>query len=261
MSLPDAPLHGQRVLVTRPAGQARSLVESLSRHGAEVVAFPTIAFAPPTDWSALDDALDRLADYHWVIFTSVNGVRFFCQRLDARGIAPSALAHARLAAIGPATAREIERLGLAVALVPDEYIAEAVADGLGDVFGQRILLPRAAEAREALAVILRDRGATVDEIATYYTLPAHPSAASVANLERGIDIATFTSSSTVRNYFALLGEDVARRTLAEALVACIGPITASTARDYGLTVGVVAEQYTADGLVAAILRARGAPVA
>ncbi|MFN8497137.1 MAG: uroporphyrinogen-III synthase [Anaerolineae bacterium] len=251
----DYPLLNRRVLVTRPVAQSGAFIAALERLGAHVIPFPTIEIAPPPSWERLDAAIRRLDSYDWVIFTSVNGVRFFRERLQATGQPPDSLTLRRVAAIGPATARAIEALGVAVDIIPDEYVAEAVAEALGDVAGQRILLPRAAEAREVLTVTLRERGAVVDEIAAYHTLPGRPAPESLTELDAGIDIATFTSSSTVRNFFALLGEAKARDVLRGALVACIGPITARTAADLGAAVGVVAEVYTTEGLIDAIVQA------
>ncbi len=255
--MPDnQPLLTRRILVTRPAAQAQEFIAELRRLGAHVIAFPTIEIAPPPTWAPLDDAIGRLDTYDWVIFTSVNGVRFFRDRVAALGLPPDALAGRRVAAIGPATARAIEALGAQVDIIPDEYVAEAVAEALGDVGGQRILLPRAAEAREVLTVMLRERGAVVDEIAAYRTLPGRPTPESLAELDGGIDAATFTSSSTVRNFFALLGEAKARQVLGGALIACIGPITARTAAEYGLTALLVAQVYTTEGLIDAIVQAQ-----
>ncbi len=252
----DSPLLNRRILVTRPAAQAGPFIAELRRLGAHVIAFPTIEIAPPPTWEPLDAAIRRLDGYDWVIFTSVNGVRFFRDRLAALGQPPDALARRRVAAIGPATARAIQALGAQVDIIPDEYVAEAVVEALGNVAGKRILLPRAAEAREVLAVTLRERGATVDEIAAYHTLPGQPAPDSLTELDAGIDVATFTSSSTVRNFFALLGSAKARKVLASALIACIGPITAQTAVEYGLPSPLVAQVYTTAGLIDAIVQAQ-----
>ena len=255
MSTPEArSLAGKRVLVTRAQDQAADLIAALEQRGAYPIHVPTIELVPPASWDAVSQALARREQYAWVVFTSANGIRFFDAYARSVGQSAAVLADRRIAAIGPATARAVEALGLRVAAVPDEFIAEAVADTLGNVQGQRILLLRAAQARAALAVILRARGATVDEIAVYDTAVGRPAPEAVAEARRGVDIATFTSSSTVRNFFALLDAD-ARSILDGALIACIGPITAQTAREYGLTPAVIAERYTLDGLVAALSRA------
>jgi uroporphyrinogen III methyltransferase / synthase len=240
-------LAGKRILVTRPRAQADSLCERLATLGAQPILFPTIEIAPPEDYGPLDQALASLAEYDWVILTSVNGVAAFWSRLQAVGAAlpPSV----RLAAIGPATAQALEEQGVRAEFVPDEYIAESIVAGLGDVQGQRVLLPRADIARRALGDDLAARGAIVTEVVAYRTLPAAPDPAGLAELRRGVDVIIFTSSSTVRNFVALVGS--ASHSLT-AVVACIGPITAATAHDAGLPVNVVAQEYTTEGVVAAL---------
>ncbi len=243
------PLSGKRILVTRPQAQAADLCDKLTAQGATPITFPTIEVAPLTDFTELDRAILHITQYHWIIFTSVNGVKAFWSRLNLAGASlPPAQ---QIAAIGPATARALLAQGVTAALIPDEFVAEAIVEGLGVVQGQRILLPRADIAREALAVELRQRGATVDEIAAYRTLPARPDAAGLLELQRGVDVITFTSSSTVRNFVSLIGGDSIPP---QTLIACIGPITGNTARELGLRVDVQATDYTMDGLVAALVK-------
>jgi uroporphyrinogen-III synthase len=216
------------------------------------IVFPTIKIAPLEDASLLDEAIRHLDQYHWIIFTSVNGVKAFWDRLDVvgAGLAPARFGHTQhIAAIGPATAQVLAAHGVTVTLIPDKYIAEAIVENIGNVQGQRILLPRADIAREALAIELQKRGALVDEIAAYRTLPAVPDPVGLAELQRDIDVITFTSSSTVRNFIALVGRDSFPPS---TLIACIGPITASTARELGLRVDIMASEYTMTGLVAAL---------
>jgi uroporphyrinogen III methyltransferase/synthase len=251
----DRPLFGQRVLVTRTRPQASALAAWLRSLGAEALELPTIRIAPPDDWGPLDRAIAGLAGYDWIVFTSVNGVGYFWQRLNAAGLDARALHGRRLAAIGPATAAALQTHGLRADHVPDEYVAEAVAAGLGDVHGQRILLPRADIARPALADLLREAGATVDETTAYRTQQPETEPEELGDLLARVTVATFTSSSTVRNLAAMAREaglDLAE-TLAQATVACIGPITAATAGELGLSVDVVAEEYTMDGLVEALV--------
>jgi uroporphyrinogen-III synthase len=242
------PLDAKRILVTRQRAQAAEMCDQLAALGAVPIAFPTIEIAPLADPAQLDQAIRHLAQYQWIIFTSVNGVKAFWDRLEivGAGFAPDL----RVAAIGPATARALHAHGVTVTLIPDEYVAEAIAAGIGAVTGQRILLPRADLAREALAVELRGRGAIVDEIAAYRTLPAASDPLALADFKRGVDVITFTSSSTVRNFIALVGQAAI---LPHTLIACIGPITANTARELGLTVDVVATEYTMAGLVSALV--------
>lgn len=251
MTAAAGPLAGKRVLVTRPRAQAHDLVSRLAAAGAAPVVFPTIEIAPAAS-GPLDQAVAELPQYQWVIFTSVNGVSAFWDRLQAAGEDSGRFSGIRVAAIGPATARALEKRGVQAQFIPEEYVAERILDGVGDVSGQRVLLPRADIAREALAVELERRGARVNEIAAYHTLPAQPDAAGLAGLRQGVDAATFTSSSTVRNFFQLLGNQ-AYSLLGNALVACIGPITATTAREMDLAVGLVASEYTMEGLVRALI--------
>jgi uroporphyrinogen III methyltransferase/synthase len=248
------PLFGLRVLITRPREKAGQMAVRLSDLGAEPVIFPTIAIRPPEDWEPLDTAAGRLSTYDWVIFTSANGVRFFWSRLERTGKDARLFAGTRLAAIGPVTAEELASRGMRPDLVPGQYVAEAILDEIGAVDGRRILLPRADIARPLLADGLRAAGAEVDEIAAYRTLPATTEDAERIRdmLATGeIDVLTFTSSSTVRNFVAALEPlpDVPEGTV----VACIGPVTAQTAEESGLPVHVSASEHTIDGLLGALV--------
>lgn len=247
-------LAGKTVLVTRAREQAADLCDALSIHGARPVLFPTIEIRPPSDAGPLDHAIDRLEQYTWVLFTSVNGVAAFWSRFDQVGRAwPAAV---RLAAIGPATAAALRARGTQVHVMPAEYRAERLAESLPDITGGRVLLPRAERVREALAQALRARGADVDEVTAYRTLPTDPDQSALSALRSGVDVATFTSASTVTNFDLLLG-GAAAATLARSVVACIGPVTADAARDLGIRVDVQAGSYTIPGLVQAILEHYG----
>ncbi len=245
-------LSGKRILVTRPRAQAESLVDMLADLGAIAVVFPTIEISAPEDTRQLDQAIQALSQYQWVIFTSVNGVAAFWERLNALGKTINSFEGLQVAAIGPATALALQERGLQPDFVPQEYVAEAILPGLGEVHGRRILLPRADIARKALVTALNEQGAFPDEIAVYRTLPAQLDEDAVNELSQGVDVATFTSSSTVRNFFRLLGER-ALPLLGQAHIACIGPITAETARACGLHVDIIADEYTTQGLVNALL--------
>ncbi len=247
------PLFGLRVLITRPRGKAGQLAGRLSDLGAEPVIFPTIAIRPPGSWVPLDDAVAALSSYDWVVFTSTNGVRFFWERLVRAGGDARAFAGARLAAIGPVTAEQLGLHGLHADLVPDQYIAEAILDEIGDVSGQRVLLPRADIARPVLAEGLRAVGARVEEVPAYRTMPANVADGEDIRERMAageIDVLTFTSSSTVRNFAAAL--EPLPNLKAGTIVACIGPITAQTARECGLPVHVSAGEHTIDGLLNAL---------
>ena len=257
----NRPLWGRRVVVTRAREQASALSERLRELGAEPIEYPVIAFAPPEDLGPLDAAIAELDRYDWIIFTSTNGVRYFCERLAATGRAPSDLHSIRIGAIGPATAAAVRGAGLQPAFVPDEFVAEAVIAQIGDVAGHRILLPRADIAREALVGGLEAKGAAVDQVVAYRTVLGESRTDVVRLLrQRAIDAVTFTSSSTVKNFFTRLAESglpagEARALLAGVTIAAIGPITARTAREYGLQVEIEAEQYTIPGLVDALVQA------
>ena len=250
------PLRGRRIVITRRREQAGGLREALRRRGATVVELPTIALAPPRSWQPLDRALHRLADYDWLVFTSANGVDFFFSRLRKLGKDRRALKGTPVAAIGPATAAALRKRGVRVALVPNEYRAEGLLRALKMERwrGKRVLLARAERAREVLPRELRRRGARVDVVAAYRTvLPprSHEKAARIFGRRRP-DAITFTSSSTVRNFFALLGRRRARRALAGVAVVTIGPVTSRTARQLGLRVAVEARPYTIPALVRAM---------
>lgn len=253
-------LAGRRVVVTRPRddGRLRRLLEA---EGAVVLEFPAIRIVPPSNYGPLDEALRNLPAYDWVVFTSRNGVAATVDRMGALGMAPGALAGARLAVIGPGTAEALREHGLEAALAPEEFRAEALVAAFArrDLHAARVLMPRAAVARDVLPVGLRALGAAVDVVPAYRTEPAAPAPNVLEAVRAGrIDAVTFTSSSTVRYFLQLAGPD-ARGLLAGVCVACIGPVTAETARADGLRVGAVASTYTLAGLVDALRGALGAP--
>ena len=246
------PLWGKRILITRPAEGAQGFAQKLRDLGAEPLLLPAIALAPPEDWSPVDRALGQLDRYDWVIFTSANGVRFALERLRTLGYSLERMRQVKIAAIGPATARALQQHGLTVEFVPSKYVAEAIADGLGDVHGQRILLLRADIARQDLRERLRAKGARVEEVIIYHTRPAALEPERMQQLfQQGIDVVTFTSSSTVRALLSALGER--RNLLRGVTIACIGPITARAAEEAVLSVHVVAREHTTQGLITAIV--------
>lgn len=255
--LPDtrglSALRGKRVLVTRARAQASTLVTRLQELGALPVVFPVIHIVPPADnYAALDTALQQLATFDWAIFTSVNGVEHVWQRLTALALPTQTLHTMHLAAIGPATAEALTVRGLPPDVVPTQYVAEALLEAIPQPAGQRFLLARADLARDTLRVGLQAAGAEVVEVPAYSTVLEALSAETLAELEAGIDIITFTASSTVRNFVTQVGLSQAQRLVAQARVAAIGPITAATAQELGLRVDVVATEYTIDGLVQAL---------
>jgi len=249
----NKPLFGKKIIVTRSREQASVLTEKLEALGAEVIEFPVIKIVPPEDTSSIDMAIRILGAYKWIVFTSANGVEWFIRHLKRHGLDVRAMGGARLAAIGPATAAALERYGLKVDYMPSEYIAEAVArDFPGKIAHRRILIARAKDAREVLPEKLAEKGADVEVAAVYETVIEDSDAASIRDMLASgeIDTVTFTSSSTVKNFVSLIGD----AKLAESVtIACIGPVTAETATEHGLKPDVVADEYTIDGLVEAIL--------
>ena len=250
------PLFGRRIVVTRPPHQARAFATLLEDDGAEVVAVPTIATVPPADLAPVDRALARLGGYAWLVLTSQNGVEAFFERLRATGRDVRELAGVAIAAIGPQTRAAVEARGLRVALTPDVYRAEAVADALiaGGVAGRRVLLARAAGARAVLPERLAAAGAAVDDVPLYrIALPDDAARArAVLEAEARPDLITFTSSSTVTNFARLFPGRPLAEVLRGVAVGCIGPVTAATARDLGLEVDIEPAEYTIPAFAAAI---------
>jgi uroporphyrinogen-III synthase len=256
-------LSGVRIIVTRAQHQAGSFARLLRDRGAEVEEIPTIEIRPPADSSALDSALRRLSEYDWLILTSVNGVEALFRRAHEIAANFSRLKNIQICAIGPATRRAIERRKLAVAVVPQQYVAESVVDALrAEVRGKRVLLVRAKEARDVIPRELRQAGADVTVAAAYETVvPERARERLLARLTSGQnpDVITFTSSSTARHLVSLLGgADAARRQLARVTLASIGPVTSATLREAGLQPSIEATEYTMAGLVEALERWRGA---
>jgi len=248
------PLFGKRIVVTRPAGQSAGMTAALRDLGADVIELPAIEIIAPEDTQPIERAIRELSDYSWLIFTSANGVEGFCNALD-NSMWDWRDVRAQIAVIGPATRAAIEALHLKVDVMAEEFVAESLAESLSesDVAGKRVLLPRAAVARDTLPEDLRRKGADVDVVEAYRSVPPENLAARVAEVfgnSRRPDWITFTSSSTVSNIM----HAAPAGSLDGIKVATIGPVTSATARKLGLTVMVEASAYTSEGLVAAILR-------
>ena len=261
----NRPLFGKRVLVTRSRTQASRMCELLEDAGAIPVELPAIAIAPPEDFAPLDDAVSRLSSFGWIIFASVNAVDAVFERLDAQGRDARAFGSASVGAIGPATAAALERRGIRPDFTPSRSVSSAVLedsrfrgnDGKGweDV---SVLLPAADIGRDELADGLSGLGANVERVTAYRTVTP-PDAAQRARdaFADGIDIVTFTSSSTVRNLLSLLdtspsppeGGNTRGGTLSDSLISCIGPVTSGTARELGLRVDIEADEHTVEGLL------------
>lgn len=249
------PLFGKTVVVTRSREQASDMVAMLMSLGANVIQFPTISIEPMEDYGILDSAVDNIETFDWIIFTSVNGVKYFAERLHAKGKDSRALAKAKVAAIGPVTRKEVEKLGIVPDFVPETFVAESVAEGLCgfSVAGKNVLIPRALESREVLPEVLEKAGAKVT------VAPAYRTAKALADREElmralendGVDCITFASSSTVRNFMECVPADVLKKA-SSVRFASIGPITTKTLEEYGFKADIEPKDYTIPALLADI---------
>lgn len=255
-------LSGKRILVTRARHQTQSFRRQLAELGAWVVEVPTIAIRRTSDTAAVRAAIRLLPETGLLIFTSANAVDIFFDMLLEAGSDGRSLRSSRVCAIGPETARTLESHGIRPELVAGEYTAEGLADALRgwDLNGLRVLVPRAKVARDALPSLLAQRGARVEILPVYETVCPPGTGQALRRLfaGEGADVVTFTSSSTVYNFVRSLGEGLPPAA-ARALIACIGPVTADTARQLGLRVDIIAREYTTHGLATAIAEAFGAP--
>ncbi len=257
MTAGPAPLAGRTIVVTRARHQARELTSLLEAAGAEVLEFPVIKTVDPDDWSPTDEAIRNLEVYDWVVFTSANAVRCFFDRMAHNDADARQLAGCRVAAVGTSTAARLVDCGIQADYIPDEFRAEGLVEGFlerGVGQGTRVLVPRALEAREVLPDTLRTHGAIVDVAPVYRTVTGDGDSGALARMAVGeVDVVTFTSPSTVRNFLVLVADTPARGVFARAALASIGPVTSDAARVAGLEVAIEAEPYTAPGLVDAIV--------
>lgn len=263
MSAPAAspdplPLAGRRVLVTRARHQAGRLAEELRALGAEVLEVPAIEIAPPESYEPLDRALRNLSQYQWLIATSANAVAALRARMEVLGLSAKACSHLRIAAIGSATAQALLAMGLPPAITPPEYVAESLVEAIGgQTRGKHVLLARAAVARDVIPDALRAQGTRVDVVDAYRTVIPADSVTAIRTIfrsGRAPDAATFTSSSTVANFLALLRE-AGVETPASLRAVSIGPITSRTLREHGWEPAAEAEPHDLAGLVEAVVRA------
>ncbi|MRR16626.1 MAG: uroporphyrinogen-III C-methyltransferase [Deltaproteobacteria bacterium] len=249
------PLFGKGVVITRPERQADDLAGRLMAEGASPIAFPTIGIEPPDDWSELDQAIAALESFQWLIFTSANGVQFFFNRLREKGGDVRDLKGIKICCIGPATAKQISDRGLRVDLMPDEFIAEGILKSFAplDLRGMKILIPRAAKARDILPETLKKQGAAVEVVTAYQTVNSGRKKEELAEkIAAGdVDVVTFTSSSTVTNFIDIMGKDYALPP--HVRIACIGPVTAATAKKAGFKVDIQQDKYTMEGLVQSLV--------
>ncbi len=261
------PLLGKTVMVTRARAQSSEITSRLEALGAIVIHCPTIEAAPPSSWNALDEAIERLTDYHWLVFTSANGVEFFFRRLRERRTADGPQPSAQIiCAIGPATAQALKAEGANTNVVASESRAEgalaAIINYVGGperIRGLNFLIPRARVAREVLPDGLRKLGARVDAVEAYQTIKPDVEAESIFGLfkEQSIDAITFTSSSTVSNLAALVGLEDLSGLLANTVAVCIGPVTAETAEKHGVAKIVHPHEYNTEALVDSIVQSIG----
>ena len=249
-------LCGKKIIVTRAAEQAGEFSAKLAARGATVLECPTIRLVGPESWQLLDLAIRDLHGYDWVVLTSGNAVRFFFQRLDLLGLDARSLGNCRICAVGPKTADELRLFGIKPDLVPSDYKAEGVIDEFSrlDMHNSRILFPRADKARDIIPRELKRMGAHVDSPVAYRNIfPKRLPPETLFALEkRSVDCITFTSSSTVQNLAAMLGEEMMLDMLKGVVVASIGPITSKSCRDLGLKVDIEPESYTLDALTEAL---------
>jgi uroporphyrinogen III methyltransferase/synthase len=248
------PLFGRGIVVTRPEKQSGELASLLSEEGARVIHFPTIEIVPPKSFDDLDRALERIEDYDWIIFTSANGVRFFFDRLCVAGKDVRDLKGIKICTIGPATKAAIEKRGIPVDIVPEEFISEGVVAALKgqDMEGARVLLPRAEVARDVIPESLKKLGARIDVAVAYRTVSSGRDWKELEQLieEGKVEVITFTSPSTVNNFMTIMGEGL---NLPENIrIACIGPVTEKAAQKAGLRVDIVQGPYEITGLVSAM---------
>jgi uroporphyrinogen-III synthase len=242
-----------RVLVTRPSHKSADFASALRAIGAEAVFLPCIEIQPVADTTILDRALSRIDCYDWLVLTSVNAVNVVWERLVDLGVEASP-GDIRLAAVGPQTAASLRDHGLPPDFVPQEYLAEAVLPGLGDLSGRWVLLPTADIADDFLPSAIQAADGVAHVITAYHTLPAAPDPKGLAGLQEGVDVVTFTSGSTVRNFFTITsqaGMDP-HNLPGSPQIACIGPKTAAAALEAGFKVDIVPDEYTVNGLIAAI---------
>lgn len=252
------PLTGRRVVVTRAAEQAGKLAAALTAQGADVVALPTIAIRPPRSWRRLDRALQTLAAFDWLVFTSANAVEAFFDRLWSRGFDLRALADVRLGVVGPGTAEALQRWHLRADCMPRRLVAEALARALirHGVRGRRVLFPRAEQGRDALAESLTAAGAAVTRVDAYRSIPVRYRSRDAVQrlLDPPVAAITFASAQTARNFVAAVGTRVLPRLRGHVRVASIGPQTSAALRALGLPADVEASPSTIPALVRAVVR-------
>lgn len=251
----SGPLAGRTFLVATSEDRAPSLAGALRELGAKAVPFPTVRLVPPKDFGPLDQALRAWSSFDWVVFTSTHGVEAVVDRARVLGVNLRRF-HGRIAAVGPATRASLIAARLPVHVVPPEYLTDEIAAVLGDVRGERILLPRSSLARRSLADSLRIRGAEVVDVDAYDAIPTTPDGQALRRIPR-LDFVVFTSASSAENLASVLPRAVFERIRASAGAACIGPVTADAAKAMGFRVAAVAKDHTLSGLVETLAGGNG----
>ena len=253
----NSPLKNKRILITRPKDQARDFANLVKSRGAEPILFPTIRIVSPQDWKAVDKAVSKMERYNSVIFTSVNGAKRFLQRLKNKRGDCNSLRSLKICAIGPQTAAMIKQFRLRVDIIPKEFRAESLVDSLEKegIWGKHFLLPRAEKARNVISEEIKKRGGNIDVVAVYRTSKGEGDVKKIKKLfqNREIDVATFTSSSTVKNFVEMLSGNNIADLMKGCIVACIGPITVQTATTMGIRTDIQPDNYTIQGLVDSII--------
>lgn len=242
-----------RVLVTRPRQKASQFADALQEIGFEAIILPCIEIEPVSDTTILDRALSKLDCYGWVVFTSANAVDIVARRLTILSI-NTAKGKPRIAAVGPRTAASLQDHGLQPDFVPSEFLAEAILPGLGDLQGRWVLLPTADIADDYLPAAIQSANGIAHVITAYRTLPAIPDPKGLGELRAGVDVITFTSGSTVRNFITIARQAGLNphHLPGDPSMACIGPKTAQVAEEMGLKVDILPDEHTVEGLIAAI---------
>ncbi|RMG43677.1 MAG: uroporphyrinogen-III synthase [Candidatus Dadabacteria bacterium] len=255
------PLTGRRVMITRPVHQANGLAAEIKSLGGRAIVSPAINLVPPDDWQPVDRTIRNLKDFDWLIFTSANGVSFFCERARELGVDYLQAKNVKIAAIGPATAKELKKRWRAPDVIPERYISDDIAFALGEVSGKKILLPRADLARKDLTQALRQGGALTTDV-TVYSIKPGGSEDVIELLKKEAangppDVITFTSAATVSGTESTLKDAGLLNWMKESALICIGPITAKRIEELGYQPARVAKEFTSTGLLQAILEEIG----
>ena len=248
----EKPLKGRRVIITRSKKDLVSMGLKLRSLGAITIEIPSLRFVRSSR-SGMDELVQRIGSFDWIVFTSVNAVHFFLERIKSEIISSITNFDLKIAATGPATAGLLIKNGVRVDFIPEEFLTSQIGEKLPEVKGKQILLPRSDLADKRLAFTLKKRGAIVSEITAYKTVMPHSSIPLLSNIVEG-DFILFASASSVHNFVRLIGPRKQENLLRVISAICIGPVTAEVAQRYGFRVKIIAKTHTIDGLVTALIR-------